>query len=66
MVIRTQKDAVGETGGAAVRQVLDVVDFAGRGGLVAAAGPVAAPVFETDGERGRKLVWLERYGFPAG
>jgi hypothetical protein len=48
VMIRTQKDTVIETGGAAVGEVLDVVHLAGRGGLMAAAGPAAAPVAQDD------------------
>ena len=48
VVIETQKDAVFGAGLAAVGLVLDVVDFARRGGLVAAAGPPAALIAQDD------------------
>ena len=43
-----EQDAVAEAGVAAVGFVLDVVDLAGGGGLVAAAGPAAVPVAQDD------------------
>jgi hypothetical protein len=49
MVEAAQQHAVFEAGGAAVGLVLDVVDLAGGGGLVAAAGPAAVPVAQDDG-----------------
>ena len=47
VMVRTQQDARGEAGGAAVRFVLDVVDLAGLGGLVAAARQLAAAAWST-------------------
>src|SRR5579871_972732 len=48
MVEPAQQNAVFGTGGAAVRLVPDVVDFAGLGGLVAASGPPAPLVAQDD------------------
>ena len=49
MVEAAEQHAFGEAGGSAAGFVLDVVDFAGGGGLVAAAGPAAVPVAQDDG-----------------
>jgi hypothetical protein len=48
VVIGALKEAILEAGVAAVGFVLDVVDLAGRSGLVAAAGPPAPPVAQDD------------------
>jgi hypothetical protein len=49
VVKEAQQHAIFDAGRAAVLLVLDVVDLAGRRGLVAPAGPPAALVAEDDG-----------------
>src|SRR5208282_6518877 len=48
MVEPTKQDAVLDAGLAAVLLVLDVVDLAGTGGLVAPAGPLAVAIPQDD------------------
>jgi len=49
MVVLAEQDALFDAGGPAVFLVLDVVDVAGGGALVAAAGPRALLVAGDDG-----------------
>src|SRR5579859_5009794 len=49
VVIRAQKNAFCDAGGAAVGLVADVVDLAGGGGLGAPAGPPAVLIAQGDG-----------------
>src|ERR1019366_3626676 len=58
MMEEAQKDAVVQAGDPAAGLVLEVVDLAGRGGLVAAAGPLAVVVPGPDriADRGRDVL----------